>query len=83
MLTKEDSEQLRAVVRGEVRRETAPIKHDIQRLNTAMLKVQEIEQMTQQEGKVFAEILKSAIDLLAEHAASIKVLEDRTRLSHS
>jgi hypothetical protein len=83
MLTKEDLEQLRVVVRDEVRGETVPIKRDIQRLNTAMLKIQEIEQMTQQEGKVFAEILKSASDLLAEHAASIKVLEDRTHLSRS
>ncbi len=36
MLTKEDLEQLRAVVRDEVRSETAPIKRDIQHLNAAV-----------------------------------------------
>ncbi len=41
MLTKEDLEQLRAVVRDEVRREKATINSNVQRLQTAVWSVNE------------------------------------------
>ncbi len=41
MLTKEDLEQLRAVVRDEVRRETATINNNVQRLQAAVWSVKE------------------------------------------
>jgi hypothetical protein len=41
MLTREDLEQLRAVVRDEVRRETAIINSNVQKLQTAVWSVKE------------------------------------------
>jgi DNA topoisomerase IA len=108
MLTQEDLEQLRAVVRDEVRGETAVMKRDVNKVQVAVLSVKEdvrrltgdtlvlkediqrleqkidrIERNQAQDGEVLGEISAKLMEVVEDHEARIKRLEDPTGLSHS
>ena len=122
MLTKEDLEQLRAVVRDEIRSETAVMKRDVHGLQTALWSVKEdvkrltgdmlvlkedvqgvkqdiqglkdgqarleekvgrIEHNQAQDAEVLGEISGRLMEVVDDHAARLKHLEDHTGLSHS
>ncbi len=90
MLTQEDLEQIGKVMDGKLE----PIKQDIQGLKgdvqdlkdgqTALAqKVDHLEQMAKDDGEVLGEISAKLMEVVDDHEARIKQLEDHTGLSHS
>ena len=56
------------------------LKDDVQRLEQ---KIDRVEQMSDESGEVLGEISAKLMEVVDDHEARIKQLEDQTGLSHS
>lgn len=90
MLTKDDLNQIRTVVKEEVQAETKPIKAEMQGMKTEMRDMKQaltrIEQKLDREVTDLAENMgeiMNKLDVLDDHETRISQLEKRSAIPHS
>ena len=90
MLTQEDLKQIGTVMDGKlepIKQDIQSLKGDVQDLKDGQMrleqKVDHIEQMAKDDSEVLGEISAKLMEVVDDHEARIKQLEDQTGLSHS
>jgi len=83
MLTKEDIDQIRAVVKEEVQAETQPIKAEIQLMKQALTRVeQKLDREVTDLAEHIGEIM-SKLDTVDDHETRIRQLEEDAEFPRS